>query len=161
MGVLGTLLGSKSNRDIKAIDPIVSKIQAAENDISGLSNEKLRGKTAEFKDRIAAHINEEEKDVVKLKTQIEAEEDIMEREKMWEQVDKIDKSIYDKTQDILNDILPEAFAVMKETAKRFKENKTVEVTATDNDRLLEPIRDGLEIKGSTAVIRMSGLHRQV
>jgi len=153
MGVLGALLGSKSNRDIKALEPIASKIKDAEKAITGLSHDELRNKTSEFKERIAAHISEEEKTVAELKEKIMLEEDIMEREKMWEQVDKLDKAIYDKTQDILNDILPEAFSVMKETAKRFKENKFIEVAATENDKMLEPTRDGMEIKGNTAIYR--------
>ena len=153
MGVLGALLGSKSNRDIKALEPIASKIKDAEKGITGLSHDELRNKTTEFKERIAAHISEEKQTVVELKEKIKLEEDIMEREKMWEQVDKLDKAIYDKTQDILSEILPEAFSVMKETAKRFKENDYIEVTASDYDRMLEPTRDGMEIKGSSAIYR--------
>jgi preprotein translocase subunit SecA len=153
MGVLGALLGSKSNRDIKALEPIASKIKDAEKGVIGLSHDELRNKTTEFKERIAAHISEEKQTVVELKEKIKLEEDIMEREKMWEQVDKLDKAIYDKTQDILNEILPEAFSVMKETARRFKENEYIEVTASDYDRMLEPTRDGMEIKGSSAIYR--------
>ena len=153
MGVLGTLLGSKSSRDNKALEPIASKIKDAEKGITGLSHDELRNKTTEFKERIAAHISEEKQNVAELKEKIKQEDNIMEREKMWEQVDKIDKTIYDKTQDILNEILPEAFSVMKETAKRFKENEYIEVTATDYDRMLEPTRDGMEIKGSSAIYR--------
>jgi len=116
MGVLGKVLGSKSNRDIKALNPILGKIISVEPEISGLSNDELRGKTLEFKQRIADHIKAEKQEVIALKAEIEQQEDIMEREKMWELVDKLDKSIYEKTQDILNIILPEAFAVIKETA---------------------------------------------
>ncbi|MCK5764346.1 MAG: preprotein translocase subunit SecA [Bacteroidales bacterium] len=153
MGVLGALLGSKSRRDNKTLEPIASKIKDAEKGVIGLSHDELRNKTTEFKERIAAHISEEEQNIAELKEKIKQEENIMEREKMWEQVDKLDKAIYDKTQDILNDILPEAFSVMKETAKRFKENEFIEVTATDYDRMLEPTRDGMEIKGSSALYK--------
>jgi len=153
MGVLGALLGSKSRRDNKALEPIASKIKDAEKGIIGLSHDELRNKTTEFKERIAAHISEEEQNVAELKEKIKQEENIMEREKMWELVDKLDKAIYDKTQDILNEILPEAFSVMKETAKRFKENEYIEVTATDYDRMLEPTRDGMEIKGSSVLYK--------
>jgi preprotein translocase subunit SecA len=153
MGVLGSLLGSKSQRDIKAINPIVSNIKDFEESIAQLSNDELRGKTVEFRQKIADYISEEEKSVAELKAQIEKEEDIMQREKMWEQVDRHENTIYERTQDVLNDILPEAFAVMKETAKRFKENERIEVTATEYDRMLEPTRDGMEIKGDKAIYK--------
>ncbi len=153
MGVLGALLGSKSKRDIKAINPIVSKIKDVEESIAQLSNDELRGKTIEFKQKIADHISEEEKSIAELKAQIKEEEDIMQREKMWEQVDRHETAIYERTQDILNDLLPEAFAVMKETAKRFKENERIEVTATEYDRMLEPTRDGMEIKGDKVIYK--------
>ena len=123
MGVIRKLLGSKSTRDIKAIDPIIKAIKAAEGEIAKLSHDQLRGKTAEFKERIVSYIKEEETEVQELKASIEGEDNILEREKMWEQVDKLEKTIYEKTQNILNEILPEAFAVMKETAKRFTENE--------------------------------------
>jgi preprotein translocase subunit SecA len=153
MGVLGSLLGSKSQRDIKAINPIVSKIKDVEESITQLSHDELRGKTVEFRQRIADHLRDEEKSAAELKAQIKEEEDIMQREKMWEQVDRHENAIYEKTQDILNDILPEAFAVMKETAKRFKDNERIEVTATEDDRMLEPVRDGMEIKGDKAIYK--------
>ncbi|MCD4723379.1 MAG: preprotein translocase subunit SecA [Bacteroidales bacterium] len=153
MRVLGSLLGSKSQRDIKAINPIVSNIKDFEDSIAQLSNDELRGKTVEFRQRIADHIRDEEKSAAELKAQIEKEEDIMQREKMWEQVDRHENTIYERTQDVLNDILPEAFAVMKETAKRFKENERIEVTATEYDRMLEPTRDGMEIKGDKAIYK--------
>src|SRR5210317_232215 len=153
MGVLDKMLGSKSNRDIKAIQPLVGKILEAEKQISGLSDNDLRGKTQEFRQRINDHIREEEQKVNELRQSIESEDDIMEREKIWEQVDKLEKAIYDKTQDKLNDILPEAFAVMKETARRFKENGSLEVIATDLDKQLAPVRDGMEIVGENAIFK--------
>ena len=96
----------------------------------------MRDKTIEFREKIAAGDCGRRSQIEEVKAQIEAEEDIMEREKLWEQVDKLEKESYKKTQDVLNEILPEAFAVMKETAKRFKENEEVVVTATDMDREL-------------------------
>ncbi len=153
MGILGKVLGSKSDRDIKEIGPIVNKIKAVEPQITALSDDDLRGKTQEFKQRIAEHIKAEEQNVIDLKTSIEQEDDIMEREKMWEQVDKLEKQTYEKTQDILNEILPEAFAVIKETARRFKENGQLEVTATEMDKELDPFRDGMEIVGEKAIYK--------
>ncbi|MDT8394661.1 MAG: preprotein translocase subunit SecA [Bacteroidales bacterium] len=153
MGILGKLLGSKSVRDIKEINPVIGKIKEVEPSIAALDNDALRRKTIEFRERIAAHISEEEQEIAELRSQIEVQDDVMEREKMWEQVDKLEKTIYSKTQDILNEILPEAFSVMKETAKRFKENEKIEVSATELDKYLAPSRDGMEIKGDKAIYK--------
>jgi len=153
MSILDKLLGSKSARDIKVLKPVLNKIIAVEPEIGKLSNDELREKTLEFKERIAKHTETEKMEIQELKAKIEQEEDILEREKMWEQVDKIDNHIYEKTQDILNEILPEAFAVIKETAKRFKENERIEVTATELDKMLAPSRDGMEIEGEKAIYK--------
>jgi preprotein translocase subunit SecA len=153
MKILNKLLGSKSARDIRTIAPIVGKILEAEKSIRELSHDQLRSKTPEFRKRISEYIAAEKEEVAVLRKQIEAEDDIMEREKRWEQVDKLNKKIYDKTQDVLNEILPEAFAVMKETARRFTENDRIEVEATEHDKLLAPQRDGMELKGGKVIYK--------
>lgn len=150
MKILQMLLGDKSKRDIREINPVLTRIKAAYDIITHLSNDELRGKTLEFKQRIADAIAPENKQMEDLKQRIEAEEDIMEREKLWEQVDKLEKESYRKSQDALNEILPEAFAVMKETAKRFKENDEVEVTATEMDRELAARKENITIRGDKA-----------
>lgn len=150
MSLLKKIFGDKSSRDIKEINPILSQIKTAYESISRLSNDELRAKTLEFKQKIAEAIREEEQKIGEIKAQIELEEDVMEREKMWEQIDKLEKESYKITQDTLNDILPEAFSVMKETAKRFFENKEVIVTATETDRELASRKENVVIVGDKA-----------
>jgi len=150
MNFLQKLFGDKSTRDIKEINPVLGKIKSAYEEITRLSNDELRGKTVEFRKRIADAIADDLKQIEDLKLQIEAEEDILEREKLWEHIDKLEKDSYKTTQEILNEILPEAFSVMKETAKRFKENEEVIVTATDTDRELAEKKDSITIVGDKA-----------
>src|SRR3990172_12728152 len=126
------LLGKKSERDIREIQPIAERIFEAYNSIKNLSNDELRAKTPEFKNRISAFIKEEENQIAELRGKIESNPDleVNEKEKIYGNIDKLEKTITDKTEEILNEILPEAFAIVNETAKRFKENETIEVTAT-------------------------------
>ncbi len=149
------LLGSKSDRDIKSINPILNDVLKAYETIKTLSNDELRAKTVEFKKRIAEHIAEDEKAIEAYRSQISDDQglDVDEKEKIWKKIDDLEKKIYDKTQDILNEILPEAFAVMKETARRFKENDIVEVTANDFDRQLAATRDHVTISGDKALYK--------
>ncbi len=149
------ILGTKSDRDIKAIKPIQTQIFEVYETIKQLSNNELRAKTAEFKNKIKENIAEDEKQVEEIKTSIanDPNMDVNEKEKLWKKVDELETSIYDKTQDMLNDILPEAFCVIKETARRFKENDIVEVTANDFDRELAAVRNNVDIKGSSALYK--------
>lgn len=146
------ILGSKAERDYKAVAPIMNKIKEVSEDISKLSNDELRAKTLEFKQRIKEYINDEESQIRELKTQIEnnPEIDIEEKENIYENIDSLDKQSYQKSQEILNEILPEAFAVMRETARRFKENEIVVVTANDMDRDLAANRAHIDIKDGKA-----------
>ena len=153
MKLLKTLFGDKSTRDIKEISPVVSRIKEAYEVVSGYSNDELRAKTAEFKLKIAERTQQEENEIRELKTRINAEEDIMAREKMWEHIDRLEKESYTKTQETLDEILPEAFSVMKETARRFKENATVEVTASEYDKFLASKKDSVIIKGDKAIYK--------
>ncbi len=150
MTFLNKLLGSKSQRDIRSIEPIVKKIHTSYETIQSLDNDQLRDKTREFKDRIAQFIEVEDKQIREIKDKIESEPDILEREGLWEEVDKLEKIRYDKTEQVLDEILPEAFAVMKETAKRFKENEEVVVTATEFDKDLATKKDNIIIHGDKA-----------
>ena len=149
---LEKFLGTKSDRDIKSILPIQKSILAAGEAVSKLSNDELRAKTTEFRKRIAEYIAEEEKEISEIKDNLNQnpDMDVEEKEKFWKKIDDLEKKSYEKTQDILNEILPEAFAVMKETAKRFKENKIIEVTASDFDRDLAAKNDFVNIVGSKA-----------
>jgi len=118
------LFGNKSDRDIKVLNPIVEEINREFATLHTLSDDQLRDKTADFKKRIAEHISPEKAEIEALRKQAEAPEtDIEQKEIEYEKIDVIEKKIIDKIQDFLNEILPEAFAVVKETARRFKENK--------------------------------------
>jgi preprotein translocase subunit SecA len=150
---LKKFLGTKSDKDIKAIAPILDETLKAYEIISKLSNDQLREKTTEFKRRIAEAISGEEAEMAAIKQRIDSEYDIdiEEKEKLYETIDLLEKECYRKTQETLNKILPEAFSVMKETARRFKENETVEVTASQMDRDLAAHKANINIVGDKAV----------
>ncbi|MGB4205114.1 MAG: preprotein translocase subunit SecA [Bacteroidales bacterium] len=143
---------TKSQRDVKSLLPVLSDIKAAYEVIKNLSNDELRAKTTEFRKNIADHISVEENRIASLRKRLdeEYEMEISEKERIYKELDELEKTSYDKTQEMLNKILPEAFAVVKETARRFKENAQVEVTANDFDRHLAASRANVEIKGDKA-----------
>lgn len=147
------IFGSKSDRDIKEIQPLVEKIHEAYALITTLSNDGLRAKTLELKKRIADSILGEDSRIKELKDKIELQQDLEvdSKEKLYLEIDEIEKSITEKIQIILLEILPEAFAVVKETAKRFKENPIIEVSATQMDRDLASTRVSVEIKNDKAL----------
>ncbi len=148
-------LGSKSQRDIKAIMPVVEQIHEVYKEIQKLSNDELRAKTQEFKNRIANYIAEEESKIAELKASIEneIEMDVEEKAEIYKQIDALSKLSYQKSQKILDEILPEAFAVMKDTARRFYENEKVVVTATQMDRDLAAHFDNIQIEGDKAIYK--------
>ncbi|MEG2666442.1 MAG: preprotein translocase subunit SecA, partial [Bacteroidales bacterium] len=151
---LKKLLGNKSDRDVNEIRPILEACLKAYETISQLSNDELRAKTQEFKERIQERIREKKEQVSEFKNKIETAEDnameVEEKERLYLEIDKIEKEIYDQTQEILNEILPEAFAVIKETARRFSENEQVEVSAMPWDGDLATSRDNVTIKDGKA-----------
>ena len=155
--IFGKMLGSKSERDIKEVSPIVEKIKAAYSPLHSLSNDELREKTATFKGKIRQHIQEETDLIASLKEKVENDPklDIQEKEQLYKQIDDTEKKVLEKIEEILMEILPEAFAVMKETAKRFTENPTIRVKATEMDRNLAANRDSIEIEGDTAIYHNS------
>ncbi|GAB6278942.1 MAG: preprotein translocase subunit SecA [Lentimicrobium sp.] len=148
-------LGSKSQRDINAIMPVVEQIHEVYKEIQKLSNDELRAKTQEFKNRIANYIAEEESKIAELKASIEneIEMDVEEKAEIYKQIDALSKLSYQKSQKILDEILPEAFAVMKDTARRFYENEKVVVTATQMDRDLAAHFDNIQIEGDKAIYK--------
>ena len=145
---LSKLFGTKSQRDLKEVQPYLDAALKAYPAIQTLSNDELRAKTLEFKQRIQDEIREEEEELAALRGRIEAEYDmpIDEKEELYKRIEKLEKVSYDKTQEMLNKILPEAFAVVKETARRFAENSEVVVTANDHDRELAVRRDNVTIE---------------
>ena len=152
---LTKLFGNKSQRDLKVIKPFLDATLAVYPAIEALSNDALRAKTIEFKERIAKTVEQEEAELATLHSRIENEYDmpVDEKENLYKRIDELEKTGYDKTQKVLDEILPEAFAVVKETAKRFAQNETVEVTATDHDRDLAATHPSITIQGDKAFYR--------
>ncbi len=149
---LSKIFGNKSQRDLKEVMPLVNKAKEAYETIKNLTNDELRAKTAEFRDKIQAAIADEEAELAQLRERIENEYDmpVEEKQELYKRIEILEKDSYDKTQEILLEILPEAFAVVKDTARRFAENEEVEVTATDRDRDISTYRDSVNIRGDKA-----------
>ncbi|HVV54924.1 MAG TPA: hypothetical protein VHC47_06360, partial [Mucilaginibacter sp.] len=136
LGFISKLFGNKSERDIKSIQPIVEKIKEEFSKLDGVSNDELRARTIAFKEKIKEGLAEIDAELSDFKSRIENNPDMDMTEKvgLYSQIDKIEKDRNKELEVILMEILPEAFAVIKETARRLKENKTLEVTATQFDR---------------------------
>jgi preprotein translocase subunit SecA len=148
---LSKLFGNKSTRDMKEIQPWVEKVKKAYENISKLSNDELRAKTEELKRIIRESAKEESAKVSELKAKIE-ETPIEHREPLFEQIDKLEKEVLDRYEEALNEVLPDAFAIVKDTARRFTEQGEVEVTATDFDRnLAAQGKDFVRIEGDKAI----------
>lgn len=150
---LSKLFGTKADRDLKEVQPLLNATLKIYPEIQKLSNDELRAKTIEFKERINKEVASEEEELNTLRIRIEEEYDmpIDEKEEIYKRIDKLEKESYDKTQQVLNDILPEAFAVVKETARRFATNSEVVVTATERDRELAVHRENIRIEGDNAI----------
>ena len=132
---IGKLFGNKATRDMKEIKPWVDRVKAVYPEISKLSNDELRARTEELKKYIKASAVEEQKKIEELKATIEAT-DIEKREPIFAQIDKLEKEVLEKYEKALDEVHPQAFAIVKDTARRFTENAEVVVTATEFDRLL-------------------------
>ena len=132
---IGKLFGNKATRDMKEIKPWVDKVKAVYPEISKLSNDELRARTEELKKYIKASAVEEQKKIEELKATIEATE-IEQREPIFAQIDKLEKEVLEKYEKALDEVHPQAFAIVKDTARRFTENQEIVVTATEFDRLL-------------------------
>ena len=150
---LSKLFGTKSDRDLKEVKPILDATLKAYQEIAKLSNDELRAKTAEFKETIKKEVEAEEQELSALKARIENEYDmpVAEKEELYKRIDKLEKDSYEKTQKVLTRILPEAFSVVKETARRFAENERIAVSATDFDRELAVRRNNVSIEGDKAI----------
>ena len=150
---LTKLFGTKADRDMKELQPLLKKTLAAYETIKDLPIDDLRHKTEEFRDKIRTATQKEEDRLAELRQYLDENYDIPveEKEDKYKEIEKLEEKVYATTQDILNDILPEAFSVMKETARRFKENETITVTATQHDRDLAAKRECVTIEGDKAV----------
>ena len=146
------MFGDKSNRDMKLIQPIVEKVKAAYPEIQKLSNDELRAKTKELQQYVQDSAKEQKQQIAELKAKIE-NTPIDEREDIFNQIDKLEKEVLDLYEQALNEVLPTAFSIMKDTARRFAENEDTIVTATDFDRELasNPANDFITIDGDKAI----------
>ena len=150
--ILQSLFGNKSSRDMKLIQPIVEQVKAAYPEIKALSNDELRARTNEIKKYVQDSANEQKAKIAELKAKIE-ETPIDERESIFAQIDKLEKEVLEIYEKALTEVLPVAFSIVKDTARRFAENEETVVTATDFDRELaaDPKNDFITIDGDKAI----------
>ena len=157
MSVTASLLklffGSKADKDRKAIQPIVDKILAVYPQIQTLSDDELRARVTAFKELIRERLREDEDRIAELKAKLEAADvEIDEKERIATEIDRLKKHVNETIESVLNEILPEVFAIVKDTARRFAQNETITVTATDADReLAAQGKDFVRIDGDKAV----------
>ena len=152
---LTKLFGTKADRDMKELKPKLNRALEAYETIKDLSTDELRHKTVEFREKIRTATEVEETRLAEIREYLDNNYDlpIEEKQDLYKEVEKLEDKVYSTTQDVLNEILPEAFSVMKEAARRFKDNEIIEVTATDLDRDLAATHDGIEIDGDIARYR--------
>lgn len=147
--ILKSLFGDKSQRDVKHLEPIVAKVRAIS--LKDISNDELRARVDAIKQQLRDSVAPKRQRIEEIRKEIETL-DYEEREPLWEQIDKIEKDILDDLEEELTKVLPEVFAIVKETAQRFKDNERIEVTATQFDReLAAQGRDFLTIEGDKAI----------
>ena len=152
--VLSSFFGNKSQKDIKEIMPYLELINQEYDRLQGLSHDELRAESAKLRQQIRDFTKSEEDEILSLKEQAESGEVPLEDvEKLYDRVDKLEAIVDKKIEEILNQILPVAFAIVKDTARRFVENETIEVTATDFDRDLVITKDFVEIEGDKAIYK--------
>ena len=149
--VLGLFLGNKYERDLKEINPYVEKIHIEYEKLKDLSNDGLRNLTDELRKEILGSIEGDENEIIALRERAEKEEDVYLKEEIYNSIDKVEKQINEKLEIVLDEVAPRAFAVVKETAKRFKENSVLEVTARQYDRDLAATRESITINGNKAI----------
>ena len=148
--ILKAFVGDKSEKDVKAIQPLVTKVKSFESALQTLSHDELRAKTSEFKSKIQQARADKDAKIIALKQEAEQTQDIDAREDFYAEIDAIEKEAYEISEKVLNEILPEAFAVIKETARRFKENKSITVSASPKDRELSASKSYITISGDNA-----------
>nr|WP_294777093.1 preprotein translocase subunit SecA [uncultured Flavobacterium sp.] len=149
--IIKAFIGDKSQKDVKATQPYINKIKALEPVLAALSHDELRAKTVEFKEKIKQARAKQDAEIEAKKTQAENTADIDLREDIYNTIDALEKEAYEISEKVLSEILPEAFAVIKETARRFKENTTITVTATPKDRELSATKSYITLDGDQAI----------
>ena len=152
LNILGKLFGNKYEKDIKQINPIVDQIDLEFEKIKKLDNDQLRDKTIDLKKQIQDFISAEKIEIKQLKEKsISKSISTQDKEDIYKKIDALQKTVLEKIEEILNKILPIAFAVIKETARRFTENETIEVIASENDRKLAETKDFININDKKAI----------
>ena len=149
--ILGLFLGNKYERDIKEISPFVEEIIKEYDKLPDLSNDQLREKTTILRKEILDEIEPDENEIKSLKEKAETEEDVYKKEEYYNEIDKIEKLINEKLENKLDELVPRAFAIVRETARRFKENSVLEVTAQQYDKDLAATRESITINGNKAL----------
>ena len=163
MGILdktiGKLFGSKTDTDLKALKPLLENVLGAQKQIHLLSNDQLREKTVEFRKRISERLVESIQELKDLNLEVEdnADMDVKEKESVYLKVDELKKQQLDTIEEVLKEIMPEAFNVVKEVARRFTENDELRVTASDGDRAIAAQRENVIIDGNEAVYKKKWL----
>ena len=149
--IIKKVFGTKSDRDMKQVKPILDKVLAAYESIDKLSNDELRAKTEELKKKLRDGEAPFEKRIAEIKEELEKDIPVSQKESLATESDKLVKDEDAEIEKLLNEILPEAFAIMKSTARRFAQNPVVEVTASDFDRQLSISHDFVTIEGDKAL----------
>ncbi|MGB5822346.1 MAG: preprotein translocase subunit SecA [Saonia sp.] len=153
--VIKTFVGDKAKKDVKELQPMVKQIRSFESALESLDNDGLRLKTHAFKSKIQEDCKAINGQIDELKEEVKASTDIDRNEDIYAEIDKLKEEAYKISQDTLNEILPEAFAVVKETAKRFAANETLTVTASEFDRLLSGTKDYVSLEADNAIWKNS------
>lgn len=153
--ILKKILGDKSKEDLKDINPIVEQVKQIGQNLTSISHDELRTRTEKLKELIQSRIAAKEEEIANLKVQAEAlpGTELEQKEAIFAQIDKLEKETDKQIEDVLTEILPEAFAIVRETARRLKENAEIRLTASDFDRQLATIssKDYVSIEGNTAI----------
>jgi preprotein translocase subunit SecA len=152
--ILGKILGTKSERDIKEITPLLEEIKEEYDRVISFTNDQLREETDKLRRIVKERIKQEEDQIAELTEKAE-NVDITESEQIYSQIDKLEETIVTKLEEVMNEILPTAFSVVKETARRFFENEKVVVTAREYDKDLASVRESITIKGDQAIWKNS------
>ena len=153
--IISKIFGKKYDKDIKNISPLIEEINNEFQNLNNISNDQLRKKTLQFKEHIHSSYREEEDKIKELNLKANNEESNKEKEIIYKQIDEINLEITKKIELELNNLLPKAFAVIKETSRRFKENEKIIVTANENDKVLASNKDFIKIENEKAIYETS------
>ena len=155
LNIFKKVFGTKYDRDVKEYQGTIDQINEYFNSYQSISNDELRNKTIEFRQRIADYLSEIDGEINELKSNAENEQDLLAREDIFNKIDETYKERDEALEEILKEILPEAFAVVKETSRRFAENETIEVKATDHDKDIAAKSSFVTVNGNKAIWKNS------